>query len=202
MADESGRDRRGGERIPINEELSSAGSTWVSDLSRGGVFVHSDDLLPVGASIELRFTILIDDPVVIEAVGRVVRHSHRPRGMGVQFVTLAPEMFARIEAILDREAPIDSGTPLSLPEPHRHTQDDTTRRIVLARPAPVGGLSVSTVDVDRTKINDDVPTAVFPSLARQPGDDAATAMFRPPPLPGKREVDEDALTGQFPRIKR
>ena len=208
MADETRNDRRGAERIPVNNELSSAGSTWVSDLSRGGVFVHSEELLPVGSTIELRFSILLDDPVVLEAVGKVVRHSHRPQGMGVQFISVDPEVSARIEEVIERQAPVDSGAPLSLPEPHRHPQDETTKRTVLARPAPVDGLSLSTLSGAPSPI-EDMPTAVFPSLARPAAEDSSTTLFRPPPLPGAgpgkgpgAQVDEDERTTRFPRIEK
>ena len=47
-------ERRRGERIPINQEFGRGpGETWVSDLSLGGVFVHTDAMLPVGSLIEL-----------------------------------------------------------------------------------------------------------------------------------------------------
>src|SRR5690606_34130364 len=132
-------ERRRGERIPINHEFESGdGGTWVSDLSLGGVFVHTEELLPVGSTIELRFTILIDDPVVIEAFGKVVRHSHKPRGMGVEFAAMRPEMNQRIEDVLARRQPLDSGAPLRLPEPSREPKPPASsptaaERVLFAR---------------------------------------------------------------------
>lgn len=187
-------DRRHGDRVPINQEFSGDG-TWVSDLSHGGVFVHGAELLPVGSIIDLHFTVLLDDPIPIAAVAKVVRHSRNPPGIGVQFTDLAPEMRARIDAVLERQRPLDSGAPLRLPEPrpdtrpnigpgarpapsHRDQSADEAPR--WARPAPVGGLSMvpSAVDAD-----DDVTRSFErPKL----DDDEPTSFFRPPPLPGKR----------------
>jgi Tfp pilus assembly protein PilZ len=191
VSDESSDDRRRAERIPINEEFSSDGSTWVSDLSVGGVFVHTEELVPIGIAVELRFTVLLDDPLVIDAVGKVVRHSRRPVGIGVQFSALAPEMRERIEHVLARQRPLDSGTPIRLPEPS-HVRDDVDGRVSWARPAPTGELLLPVDD-------DDEQTSSFPRI---PISEPATIVFRPPPLPGKRPVDEDARTSQFPAMRR
>ena len=176
-------DRRSGDRVPINEEFAAAGSTWVSNLSLGGVFVHTDDPQPVGAAIELRFSLLLDDPVVIEARAKVVRHSRDPRGMGVQFTSLEPLMRARIEAVLEREQPVDSGAPLRLPEPSHEGEDDTTRRVQLARPAPVGNLRIE--PDPKPEPDEDEPTRVMPglSLPKRRGADAdePTTLFKAPP---------------------
>jgi Tfp pilus assembly protein PilZ len=173
-------ERRRGERIPINQEFSRGpGETWVSDLSLGGVFVHTDTLLPVGSLIELHFTILLDDPVVIEAFGTVVRHSHKPRGMGVQFAAMHPEMSERIEEVLARQQPLDSGEPLRLPEPTHVDDDDTTERAVLARPAPVEGLGLRRLQEHEFEA---AVTASFPRLTPKEQEiDPKTTVFKPPP---------------------
>jgi Tfp pilus assembly protein PilZ len=180
VPDEPNDERRRAERVPINEEFSSDESTWVSDLSIGGVFVHTHELLPIGMIVELRFTVLLDDPLVIEAIGKVVRHSRRPSGIGVQFSTLTALMRERVEQVLARQRPLDSGAPVRLPDPGHasapqpsqpsqpapepgHASDDE-RTVSWARPAPVGDLRVIAADDDVTKS--------FPR-------------FRPPPLPGK-----------------
>jgi hypothetical protein len=197
-SDETGDERRDGDRIPINEEFSRDASTWVSDLSRGGVFVHSAELLPVGSLIDLRFTVLVEDLTVIEAVAKVVRHSRHPQGMGVEFVSLSPQTAAHIEALLATRRPLDSGAPLRLPVLHQpelrratpdRVEDDPTRRITFARPAPVG--------------SDDDATASFPRvpLEREPAE--ATTVFRPPPsVSGMPGPAEDERTRQFPVMKR
>ena len=184
-------DRRHGERVPVNEELSTAGSTWVSDLSLGGVFVHSGTPLPIGSPIELRFSLLLDDPVVIAALGTVVRHSNDPVGMGVQFTSLEPLMRARIEAVLERQRPIDSGAPLPRPEPSRapEVDEDEPTRIMFARPAPVGGLSISqSGGAARTEVEDDAATALFPSLSlpQRAAEDEPTTLFQAPSSPKRK----------------
>lgn len=181
---ESEDDRRRAERIPINEEFArfgggGPGSTWVSDLSPTGVFVHTDELLPVGAHIELRFTVVLDDPFVIEAVGKVVRHSHRPRGMGVAFALIEPEMTARIDEVLASRRPTDSGAPLRLPEPSRvrfeipADDDDESSGLILglARPAPIQGLDVR-------RVSEEAVTAAFPKLDPAEVDQAKTQVFK------------------------
>lgn len=183
----------------------------MSDLSRGGVFVHSAELLPVGSLIELRFTVLIEDPEVIEAVAKVVRHSRRPQGMGVEFVSLSAQMARHIDAVLALRRPLDSGAPLRLPEPHHQTdpkpagepdpeEEDTTKRAVLARPAPVevrfGEASFEPVGDDE----DGAATALFPRVQSDANPAEATMVFRPPPMPVKAEEDE--RTRQFPAMKR
>jgi Tfp pilus assembly protein PilZ len=194
-------ERRGSERIPINEEFSGDGSTWVSDLSIGGVFVHTEERVPIGIVVELRFTVLLDDPVVIEAVGKVVRHSRHPPGIGVQFSTLTDQMRDRIERVLARQRPVDSGAPIRLPDPGHasmpepepgHASDESQQRVSWARPAPVGGLRLTAADDDAT--------ASFP---RVESDRPPAPVFRPPPLPGKRPpVAEDEVTAPFKAVQR
>lgn len=72
--------------------LDPRATTPVSDLSSTGVFVHTDEPLPIGASIDLRFTVFPEpnEPVLFAAQGRVVRHAAAGEtpGMGVEFVEL------------------------------------------------------------------------------------------------------------------
>lgn len=111
MADK-GEERRRGERLNINEEFEAVGANYVSDLSEHGVFVHTPDLLAMGTTVELRFTVLLDDPVVIQGLGKVVRHQKDPPGMGVEFGPLSPAMVLRIQDVLSRQRPRDSGPPI------------------------------------------------------------------------------------------
>lgn len=70
--------------------LDPRATTPVSDLSESGVFVHTETPLPIGSDIELRFTVMLDEPVLFVGRGRVVRHQmgDEPHGMGVEFVEL------------------------------------------------------------------------------------------------------------------
>jgi hypothetical protein len=92
-------DRRRGDRLPINPEfaaLDPGSLTYASNLSEYGVFLNTRVRLPVGTPVELRFTVLLDDPVVISGIGRVVHHQDDPRGMGVVFGGLSAEMHLRV----------------------------------------------------------------------------------------------------------
>lgn len=92
-------DRRRGDRLPINPEfaaLDPGSLTYASNLSEYGVFLNTRVRLPVGTPVELKFTVLLDDPVVISGTGRVVHHQDEPRGMGVVFGNLSAEMHLRV----------------------------------------------------------------------------------------------------------
>lgn len=92
-------ERRRGERHAINPEfaaLEPGSLTYVSNLSETGVFINSRVRLPVGSSVDLRFTVLLDEPIVIHGPGRVIHHQDEPRGMGVTFGHLSAEMQLRV----------------------------------------------------------------------------------------------------------
>ena len=92
-------DRRRGERHAINPEfaqLEPGTLTFVSDLSEYGVFIQTRARAPVGSTIDMRFTVLLDDPIVIHGPGRVIHHQDEPRGMGVMFVNLSAVMQLRV----------------------------------------------------------------------------------------------------------
>lgn len=113
MSDE-GNERRRAERVPINSEFSRMPAPmFVSDLSEGGVFVHTAARVPIGSEVTVRFTVLLDDPVLIEAKGRVVRHQADPAGIGIAFTQLSPDMALRIDDVLTHQRPRDLGPPLN-----------------------------------------------------------------------------------------
>ncbi len=98
-------ERRRAERFPINYEFSSLppGSViHVSNISETGGFIQSRQRLPKGTTVDLRFTVLLDDPVVIAATGRVVYHGDDPRGMGVEFSDVSPEMALRLADVVSQ----------------------------------------------------------------------------------------------------
>jgi len=93
------KERRRGDRHAINPEFAALGPgtlTYVSELSETGVFINSKVRLPVGAAIDLRFTVLLDEPIVIHGPGRVIHHQDEPRGMGVAFGIMSAEMQLRV----------------------------------------------------------------------------------------------------------
>ena len=78
-------------RIDVNREFNSIDqfiSEYITNVSTTGAFIKSSDPLPVGTEVSLRFTILAEDVETIEGVGRVVRVSESPPGMGVVFTQL------------------------------------------------------------------------------------------------------------------
>jgi uncharacterized protein (TIGR02266 family) len=92
-------------RIDINVEFESIESfitEYVSNISKSGAFIRTRDPWPVGTRLRLRFTIVAEDPEILEGVGEVVRVSERPRGMGVAFVELTDPSKSLIEKLLTR----------------------------------------------------------------------------------------------------
>jgi uncharacterized protein (TIGR02266 family) len=103
-------DRRINARRTINHEFGSVEqfiTEYVTNLSRSGVFIRSDDPLPIGTRVNLRFTVIFNELETIEGVGEVVRvvepgtPGHAP-GMGVVFVELTQVSRELIERILVR----------------------------------------------------------------------------------------------------
>jgi len=102
-------DRRQETRRTINHEFTSVEQfihEYVTNISRSGVFIRSDDPLPVGTLVNLRFTVILDELETIEGVGEVVRvvpaNAGEPQGMGVVFTQLNQVSKELIERILVR----------------------------------------------------------------------------------------------------
>jgi uncharacterized protein (TIGR02266 family) len=92
-------------RVDINVEFDSIDrfiNEYVSNISKSGAFIRTRDPWPVGTRLRLRFTIMADDPEILEGIGEVVRVSERPRGMGVAFVELTDHSQKLIEKLLTR----------------------------------------------------------------------------------------------------
>ncbi len=87
-----------------NDHNFYAGLT--SDISEGGVFVATEQPLPVGASVAMSIQLPGDlDPLEVEGVVRWVRdpdicHGGAVAGYGVQFRALTPEVRAVIQAYI------------------------------------------------------------------------------------------------------
>jgi uncharacterized protein (TIGR02266 family) len=102
-------ERRWSVRRPINSEfaeLEVAIPEYVINLSRTGCFIRSTDPLPIGTQVALKFTVILDDPEILEGLGEVVRvepvGSTETPGMGVTFLELSPESREIIERLLVR----------------------------------------------------------------------------------------------------
>lgn len=73
------------------------------DISRTGMLVQTQQLLPIGASVALEITLDDDEPVVIEA--EVVRHAKEAavgRGMGLRFTRFQGNAKARLVEFLSQ----------------------------------------------------------------------------------------------------
>lgn len=162
MAEES--DRRRAERIRINAEFANVPSAiYISDLSEYGVFVHTESPAAMGTRLKLRFTVLLDDPVIIEGEGRVVRQQREPSGMGIEFTELSPEMILRVNDVISRQRPRDSGPPLEaepiLPDHSEPLPAPTPAKGGMFKPPPLPGAKADM---------DDAPTSLYTA----PVDDA------------------------------
>lgn len=101
--------RRQAERVVVNHEFRTIEefiTEYVSDISRTGVFIRSDDPLPRGTKVDLKFTVIDEDFETIEGVGEVTRTvapgtSEAP-GMGVVFIELTKASLGLLERLLLR----------------------------------------------------------------------------------------------------
>jgi uncharacterized protein (TIGR02266 family) len=95
------------QRLDINKEFASIDdfiAEYVTDISRGGVFIRSKQPLPVGTKVNLKFSVIVDDFQTIEGEGEVVRllEDGENTGMGVQFISLTDESRAIVEDLVRR----------------------------------------------------------------------------------------------------
>ena len=122
-------DRRRAERVDVNFEFRGDADMpiHVANLSEYGVFVQTDRHLPLGTEVDLRFTVVVDDPVLIEGRGRVVRHQSDPVGMGFEFTQLDPEMLLRVADVVRRNRPRDSGPPIVTAEDDLQRSEEDVR---------------------------------------------------------------------------
>ncbi len=103
----SDSDKRADERITINKEFESFDAVireYVTTISRAGVGLKSQQPLPIGTRVNLRFTVIMDDIETIEGGGEVVRVESDPPGMGEVFRELSTYSKGLIEKLLVRGA--------------------------------------------------------------------------------------------------
>src|SRR5580704_4386928 len=103
----SNDDKRGNERVTINKEFETFDAfiqEYVTNISRTGVFIKSQQPLEIGTRVNLRFTVIMDDIETIEGVGEVVRVETSPPGMGVVFRELSAYSKGLIEKLLVQQA--------------------------------------------------------------------------------------------------
>jgi hypothetical protein len=95
--------RRQDERVTINKEFDSFDQflqEYVTNISARGAFIKSKTPLPVGTLVNLRFTVIMDGIETVSGVGRVVRVSDDPPGMGVVFEQLESYSRRLLERVL------------------------------------------------------------------------------------------------------
>lgn len=74
------------------------------DISRGGMFVETDQPMPVGSRLNMRFNLEGQDPITVAAAE--VTYQVGKMGVGVQFVDVAPEDLKRIESYVAKSKPV------------------------------------------------------------------------------------------------
>ncbi len=101
--------RRSEQREVVNRDFASVEeflAEYVANISRSGAFIRTDDPLPVGTRVALKFTVIMDDLETIEGVGIVVRRTPKggaePAGMGVVFTELTGYSRELIDKIMTR----------------------------------------------------------------------------------------------------
>ena len=100
-------DKRTGDRVTINKEFESFDAfiqEYVTNISRTGVFIKSQQPLPIGTRVNLRFTVIMSDIETIDGIGEVVRVEKDPPGMGVVFRELSAYSKDLIEKLLVQRA--------------------------------------------------------------------------------------------------
>jgi len=111
--------RRATRRMPLDVDIGfeSEGNFSVGfseDISEGGLFVATYDLLPVGTRLRVNFTLPDGHVVSVSCEVRWVREYNartpeRMPGMGVQFLELRDEDRAAVERFVRRRAPLFHG---------------------------------------------------------------------------------------------
>lgn len=103
--------RRQSDRVVVNHEFRSIEefiTEYVSDISQTGIFIRTDDPLPPGTKVDLRFTVIDEDFETVEGIGEVTRvvppGSKEAPGMGVVFVELTKSSQTLIERLLTRRS--------------------------------------------------------------------------------------------------
>jgi type IV pilus assembly protein PilZ len=113
--------RRTFERYPtrISVDYSSGDNflfAYIQNISEMGIFIRSDDPLPIGTRLELRFG-TDEDESPFEMEGEVVwinpvRLGDNPNpGMGIRFVTLTPDLRERVVGLVRTIAYLQNDQP-------------------------------------------------------------------------------------------
>lgn len=101
------QERRIHRRYKVNDDfarLDALLTEYAVDVSRGGVFIRSHQPQPVGSRVDVRFAIFLDDFLMVEGEGEVVRVvTEGPvTGMGIQFTRLTDDSRRNLEQLVQR----------------------------------------------------------------------------------------------------
>ena len=110
------RDRRQARRMAIEAEVGFQSDTnffmgFSEDVSTGGLFISTYDIRPIGAILNLNFTLPDGHLISVDGVVRWVREYNEttpdtPPGMGIQFEGLAPEDKEAIDMFIEQRPAI------------------------------------------------------------------------------------------------
>jgi uncharacterized protein (TIGR02266 family) len=96
-------------RVTVNHEFRDVDEfivEYVQNISKSGVFIKSQNPLPAGTLVNLKFTVIMDELETIEGEGKVVRvvspGGGNTPGMGVVFTKLTSYSNNLIESLLAR----------------------------------------------------------------------------------------------------
>ena len=175
MGESDDQERRRSERVAVNSPFADMPSTtYISDLSEGGVFIHTRRRVPIGTIVDLHFTVVLEDPFVLGGTGEVVRHSNKPPGMGIRFIDPSPELILRINDVVRRQRPIPTGPPAQDPlddeqTVHRapipaHDADDELESL---KTGVYPSIKIQIHDFDSAEFDDDEPTTTVSNSTMQ-----------------------------------
>jgi type IV pilus assembly protein PilZ len=131
MSNQRNCDRAASEIRVEYRTVGSFLSDYALNLSKGGMFIHSEHPLPVGATVRLVF-LLPGLPFMFDLTGRVrwvqavapdADASH-PSGMGIEFIQVDERVRKRLEAHVKR---LQDEIPESLREPPARPQVEVLR---------------------------------------------------------------------------
>ncbi len=189
-------DRRGEIRVALTFKVSFSSLddfviAYTANISRGGMLVRTDELLPVGAVVKLSLE-LPDDETMFEAIARVAHlegrpgdETHDPAGMGLEFVHVG-------------------GAPLADRIAHYLAAEGKTEKLAPS-PAAVSAsvLVVDDDDVARNRIAQVIRDAGHRTNAARNGLDALRKAIESPPDLIITDIEMPALDGwQFTRLVR
>jgi len=99
------------ERVTLNRDYTKGDdllSEYVMDVSQSGAFIRTNDPLPVGTRLQVRFSVTMDRMELVEGVAEVVRVSAAPSGMGVFFVELTDASQDVLARLVDQRRATES----------------------------------------------------------------------------------------------